>query len=126
MEAGSWVECLFYLSGLHLFSAVHDWDQIPQYFFGLSYSFIPVDSFFIICPIYTSLLALETCRWSHFALQVVTQTWGATTKTGIDIETELIQQLFIEPYVPRILSNNSYPSEVYSLITGSDKKQINK
>lgn len=64
LKAGSWVEYLFYLSGLHIFSAMHDGEQILQYFLSLSYIFIPVDSFLIICPVYISLLALE--RWTFF------------------------------------------------------------
>lgn len=75
LEAGSWIEYLFYLSGLHVFSAFYERDQILQYLFSLSESFIPVHSFFIICPIYASLLALESCRFFHFAFYVVMQIW---------------------------------------------------
>lgn len=28
LKAGSWVEYVFYLSGLHIFSAMHDGEQI--------------------------------------------------------------------------------------------------
>lgn len=91
LQVGARSEYPFYLTGSHICSAFHDRDQILQYFFSLSYFFIPVDSFFIICPIYTSLLDLERCRLSHFAFQVVMQIWGTTTKICIDIETELIQ-----------------------------------
>lgn len=104
VEAGSWIEYLSHLSGLHVCSAFHDRDQILQYFFSLTYSFIPVHSFFVICPVYATLLALERCIFFHFAFYVATRIWGATTKIRTDVETELIQQLFIEPYMPRTLS----------------------
>lgn len=67
LEAGSWTQHLFYLRGLHVFSAFHDREQILQHFFSLSYFFIPVDPFFIICPIHASLLALERWTCLHFA-----------------------------------------------------------
>lgn len=91
LEVGARFDYLFYLIGFHICRAFHDRDQILQYFFSLSYSFIPVDSFFIICPIYMSLLALERCRLSHFAFQVAMQIWGTTTTICIDVETELTQ-----------------------------------
>lgn len=68
LKVDSWIEYLFYLSGLHIFSAFHDGEQILQYFLSLGYFFIPVDSFFIICPIYASLLALERCTFLHITV----------------------------------------------------------
>lgn len=84
LEVGSWIEYLFYLGVLHNFSAFHDREQILQYFLSLSYSFIPVDSFLIICPIYASRLALERSTFFHFSFQVVMQICGATTKICIN------------------------------------------
>lgn len=84
LEVGSWVEYLFHRRGLRVFSAFHDGEQILQYFLSLSYSFIPVDSFFIICPIYASLLALERSTFFHFAFKVVMLIWGATTNICVD------------------------------------------
>lgn len=84
LEVGSWVEYLFHRRGLHVFSAFHDGEQIVQYFLSLSYSFIPVDSFLIICPIYASRLALERSTFFHFAFKVVMLIWGATTNMCID------------------------------------------
>lgn len=52
------------------------------------------------------------------------QIWGATTKTCTDTWTDLIQQLLIERYVPRILYKNSYLSKAYALITGAANKQV--
>lgn len=84
LEVGSWVEYLFLLRGLYIFSAFHDREQILQNLLSLSYSFIPVDSLFIICPIYASLLARERSTFFHSAFKVVTQIWGATTNTCTD------------------------------------------
>lgn len=84
LEVASWVEYLFYPGVLHIFSAFDDREQILQYFLSLSHSFVPVDSFLIICPIYASLLALERSRFFHFSFKAVAQICGATTKICVN------------------------------------------